>query len=100
MGEFTWKSRRNGGQTAHWPCHDRGFPCERAFAILTTTSTMNDNSTAEQNLGAIRGLIERGETYRAVSARTALIGGVLSLLLACAIDVIDAVARILVCPVC
>src|SRR5437667_10765266 len=99
MGEFTWKSRRNGGQTAHWPCHDRGFPRERAFAILTTTSTMNDNSTAEQNVGAIRGLIERGEIYCAVSARTALIGGVLSSLPAGAIDVNAELTRVLDGPV-
>src|SRR5207237_544082 len=99
MGEFTWKSRRNGGQTAHWPCHDCGFPGECAFAILTTASTMNDNSTAEQNLGAIRGLIERGEIYRAVSARTALIGGVLSILTTGAIYLNDEVTRILDRPV-
>ena len=60
---------------------------------------MNDNSTAEQNLGAIRGLIERGEIYRAVSARTALIGGVLSILTAGAIYVNDEVTRILDRPV-
>jgi hypothetical protein len=60
---------------------------------------MNDNSTAEQNLGAIRGLIERGEIYRAVSARTALIGGVLSILIAGAIYVNDEVTRILDRPV-
>jgi hypothetical protein len=60
---------------------------------------MNDNSTAEQNLGAIRGLIERSEIYRAVSARTALIGGVLSILTAGAIYVNDEVTRILDRPV-
>jgi hypothetical protein len=60
---------------------------------------MNDNSTAEQNLGAIRGLIERGQTYRAVSARTALTGGVLSILTAGAIYVNDEVTRILDRPV-
>src|SRR6266576_2678005 len=94
MGKFTWKSRRNGGQTAHCPCYDRGFPHGCAFAILTTTSAMNDNSTAEQNLDVIRGLIERGEIYRAVSARTALIGGVLSILTAGAIYLNDEVTRI------
>ena len=60
---------------------------------------MNDYSTAEQNLGAIRGLIERGEIYRTVSARTALIGGVLSILTAGAIYVNDEVTRILDRPV-
>ena len=55
---------------------------------------MNDNSTAEQNLGAIRWLIERAEIYRAVSARTALIGGVLSILTAGAIYLNDEVTRI------
>ena len=60
---------------------------------------MNDNSTAEQNLGAIRGLIERGQIYRAVSARTALIGGVLSILTAGAIYLNDEVTRILDRPV-
>ena len=60
---------------------------------------MNDNSRAEQNLSAIRGLIERGEIYRAVSARTALIGGVLSILTAGAIYLNDEVTRILDRPV-
>jgi hypothetical protein len=55
---------------------------------------MNDNSTAEQNLGTIRGLIERGEVYRAVSAGTALIGGALSILTAGAIYLNDEVTRI------
>jgi hypothetical protein len=60
---------------------------------------MNDNSTAEQNLGAIRGLIERAQIYRTVSSRTALIGGVLSILTAGAIYVNDEVTRILDRPV-
>ena len=55
---------------------------------------MNDNSTAEQNLDVIHGLIERGEIYRAVSARTALIGGVLSILTAGAMYLNDEVTRI------
>jgi hypothetical protein len=55
---------------------------------------MNDNSTTEQNLDVIRGLIERGEIYRAVSARTALIGGVLSILTAGAIYLNDEITRI------
>lgn len=60
---------------------------------------MNDNSTAEQNLSAIRGLIERSEVYRAVSARTALIGGTLASLTAGAIYLNDEVTRILDRPV-
>ena len=60
---------------------------------------MNDSSTPEQNLGAIRGLIERSEIYRAVSARTALIGGVLSILTAGAIYLNDEITRILDRPV-
>lgn len=55
---------------------------------------MNDNSATEQNLGAIRGLIERREIYRAVSARTALVGAVLSILTAGAIYFNDEVTRI------
>jgi hypothetical protein len=55
---------------------------------------MNDNSTTEQNLDVIHGLIERGEIYRAVSARTALIGGVLSILTAGAIYLNDEITRI------
>jgi hypothetical protein len=55
---------------------------------------MNDNSTTQQNLGAIRGLIERGEIYRAVSARAALVGGTLSILTAGAIYLNDEVTRI------
>jgi hypothetical protein len=55
---------------------------------------MNDNSTTELNLGAIRGLIERGEIYRAVSARAALVGGALSILTAGAIYLNDEVTRI------
>ncbi len=55
---------------------------------------MNDNSATEQNLGAIRGLIERREIYRAISARTALVGGALSILTAGAIYLNDEVTRI------
>jgi hypothetical protein len=55
---------------------------------------MNDNSIAEQNLSAIRELIERAEIYRSVSARTALIGGVLSILTAGVIYLNDEVTRI------
>jgi hypothetical protein len=55
---------------------------------------MNDNSTTEQNLEAIRGLIERGEIYRTVSARAALVGAVLSILTAGAIYLNDEVTRI------
>jgi hypothetical protein len=55
---------------------------------------MNDNSTTELNLGVIRGLIERGEIYRAVSARAALVGGTLSSLTAVAIYLNDEVTRI------
>jgi hypothetical protein len=55
---------------------------------------MNDNSTTEQNPGAIGGLIERREIYRAVSARTALVGAVLSILTAGAIYFNDEVTRI------
>jgi hypothetical protein len=55
---------------------------------------MNDNSITEQNLGAIRGLIERREIYRAVSARTALVGAILSILTAGAIYFNDEVTRI------
>jgi hypothetical protein len=60
---------------------------------------MNDNSTAEQNLDVIRGLTERGEIYRAVSARTALIGGALSILTAGAIYLNDEITRIWDSPV-
>lgn len=55
---------------------------------------MNDNSTTELNLGAIRGLIERGEIYRAVSARATFVGGALSILTAGAIYLNDEVTRI------
>src|ERR1700751_3901988 len=60
---------------------------------------MNHNVTYEQKLDVIRGLIERGEIYRAVSARTALIGGVLSILTAGAIYLNDEVTSILDRPV-
>jgi len=60
---------------------------------------MNDNSRAEQNLSAIRGLIERSEIYRAVSARAALIGGTLASLTAGAIYLNDEVTSILDRPV-
>jgi len=55
---------------------------------------MNDNSTTERNPGAIGGLIERRAIYRAVSARTALVGAVLSILTAGAIYFNDEVTRI------
>jgi hypothetical protein len=41
---------------------------------------MIDRSSAEEDLRVIRTLMERAATYRAISAPTALIGGVLSLL--------------------
>ena len=43
---------------------------------------MNDRSRAEEDLRVIRTLMERATTYRAISAPTALVGGVLSLLAA------------------
>jgi hypothetical protein len=60
---------------------------------------MNENATPEQNFGAIRGLIERAEIYRAVSVRTALIGGLLSILIAGTIYLNDEVTRFLGRPV-
>src|ERR1700675_5023090 len=41
---------------------------------------MIDRSSAEEDLRVIRTLMERAATYRAISAPTALVGGVLSLL--------------------
>ena len=41
---------------------------------------MTDRSSAEEDLRVIRTLMERAATYRAISAPTALVGGVLSLL--------------------
>ena len=41
---------------------------------------MTDHSSAEEDLRVIRTLMERAATYRAISAPTALVGGVLSLL--------------------
>src|SRR5206468_13106704 len=95
LGQFARKSWRDGRQAAHCPWHDRRFPHERTFAILTTTFAMNENATPEQNFGAIRGLIERAEIYRAVSVRTALIGGLLSILIAGTIYLNDEVTRFL-----
>jgi hypothetical protein len=42
---------------------------------------MNDLERAEQHLRTIRRLMERGTIYRAISAPTALVGGLLSLIL-------------------
>src|SRR6185436_8277113 len=41
---------------------------------------MNDRSSAEEDLRIIRTLMERASTYRAISAPTALVGGLLSIL--------------------
>src|ERR1700704_3356861 len=41
---------------------------------------MTNHSSAEEDLRIIRTLMERAATYRAISAPTALVGGVLSLL--------------------
>jgi len=41
---------------------------------------MNDRSRAEEDLRVIRTLMERATIYRAISAPTALVGGVLSIL--------------------
>jgi hypothetical protein len=43
---------------------------------------MNDRSRAEEDLRVIRTLMERATTYRAISAPTALVGGVLSIVAA------------------
>jgi hypothetical protein len=43
---------------------------------------MNDRSRAEEDLRVIRTLMERATTYRAISAPTAFVGGVLSILAA------------------
>lgn len=43
---------------------------------------MNNRSRAEEDLRVIRTLMERATTYRAISAPTALVGGILSLLAA------------------
>jgi hypothetical protein len=60
---------------------------------------MIGNTTPEQKLDIVRELIERTEIYRAVSARTALIAGLLSISVAGAIYVNDEVTRILLRPV-
>ncbi len=56
---------------------------------------MNETQKAEQNLATIRGLVARGEIYRGIFARAALIGGGLSILTAGAIYVNDEVSRFL-----
>ena len=40
---------------------------------------MNEQSRAEEDLRVIRTLMERAATYRAISAPTALVGGILSI---------------------
>lgn len=51
---------------------------------------MNDRLRAEEDLRVIRTLMERATTYRAISAPTALVGGVLSVLSAAVIHLSDA----------
>jgi len=50
---------------------------------------MNDRSRAEEDLRVIRTLMERATVYRAISAPTALVGGVLSILSAVLIRLSD-----------
>jgi hypothetical protein len=50
---------------------------------------MNDRSRAEEDLRVIRTLMERATIYRAISAPTALVGGVLSILSAVFIHLSD-----------
>lgn len=50
---------------------------------------MNDRSRAEEDLHVIRTLMERATVYRAISAPTALVGGVLSILSAVLIHLSD-----------
>jgi hypothetical protein len=50
---------------------------------------MNDRSRAEEDLRVIRTLMERATIYRAISAPTALVGGVLSILSAIFIRLSD-----------
>src|SRR4051794_24202538 len=55
-----------------------------AYFVLQSIR-MNDRSTAEENLRVIRQLMERGTVYRAVAAPSALVAGILSLLVAAAV---------------
>jgi hypothetical protein len=60
---------------------------------------MNVRLSSEERLTALRGLIERTELYRVLFARTALIGGTLSILVAVAIFINEEVIRFLNRPV-
>ena len=54
-----------------------------------------NQGTADENLATIRSLIERAEIYRAIFARAALIGGILSILTAGAVYLNDEVTHFL-----
>jgi hypothetical protein len=54
---------------------------------------MSDRSSAEEDLRVIRGLMERATIYRAISAPTALVGGLLALGVSIAIHVHDETLR-------
>ena len=47
---------------------------------------MIDRTKAEEDLRVIRALMERATTYRAISAPTALVGGLLSVIAACLVE--------------
>jgi hypothetical protein len=54
--------------------------CIRVSFVIQSELKMNDRSRAEEDLRVIRTLMERATVYRAISAPTALVGGVLSIL--------------------
>jgi hypothetical protein len=60
---------------------------------------MSEQQMAEENLAAVRGLLDRRESYREVFARAALIGGILSILTAAVMYLNDEVIRFLDRPV-
>ena len=55
---------------------------------------MIDRSNAEEDLRIIRTLMERATIYRAISAPTALVGGLLAILAAVAIHVHDEIMHL------
>jgi hypothetical protein len=51
--------------------------CAELNFVIQSNFKMNDRARAEEDLRVIRTFMERATTYRAISAPTAMVGGIL-----------------------
>ena len=60
--------------------------CLAKYALCGKVYAMPNRSDAEEHLRIIRSLMEKATIYRAISAPTALVGGLVSIIAACALS--------------